>query len=425
MNHSSVIENVKLKYFTAWGAIAFLSLSAVCGAAESSLQLSEVIQNTLDHNPELKTQRASVEADEAVQKSAPSIPPPTLFLGAMGTRPLQSNGQMENSIGVSQTIPFPTKLTSESKEKRLEAEASEARLSAKTLELTASAKAAFYDLYGMRKKIELLEEKKTIFEDHSKRLRASALSDRIVQGHRVWVLTEIALIENDLIAAHEGEQISQGKLNVVMGNTPEKKLPELKDPPLSELPKTQELSGSHPEVRTLELKKNAAEAAVTGAKSLWLPDLSLQYRNARRFDGLMPNYSEVSVGVTLPFLFFWEPKGLASAASARAQAASFKVEKVRQDLKQDLLEARARAASLRARLLNYDNKILPQAGKRMTIAHGLVPSDMESLREHREAMESLVDLRLSELSIRVDYEKAIAKLESLLSTGDTAKEKQE
>ena len=331
---------------------------------------------------------------------------------------------MENSIGVRQMIPFPTKLTAESKEKNLEARAADSRLEARILEITAEAKEVFFELYGIRKKIEFLEEKKKIFEDHYKRLRASALSDRIVQAHRLWVQTEIALIENDLIAAHESERVGQGKLNVVMGISPDQSIAQLEELPPSSLPKDQTLSPSHPELQSAEYSKAAAEKALSGSRSLWLPDLSFQYRSARRFDGLMPNYSEVMVGVTLPFLFFWEAKGEVSAAHARAQAAANQVEKVRLDLQQDVLESRARAESLRAQLANYDTKIIPQAEKRSRIAHGLVPSDPESLMEHREAMESLVQLRLAEVSIRVDYEKSVAKLERLLARGTESKETQ-
>jgi outer membrane protein TolC len=324
---------------------------------------------------------------------------------------------MENSVGIEQTIPFPTKLTSEAKEKGFAAEAAEVTLQAEVLRLTAAAKASFYDLYEARKKIELLDRKKSVFEEHYRRLRASALSDRIVQAHRVWVQTEIGLAENDLIVARENERVDEGKLNVVMGNPPERPLPDLEDPPVSALPAAGELPASHPELRSGEFREQAAAAAVTGANSRWLPDLSLHYRRAHRFDGLMPDYSEVSVGVTLPFLFFWESRGQADAASARAQTASFTLEKARQDLRMELLESRARAESLRAQLETYRAKIIPQAEARMKIAHGLVPSDMASLREHREAMESLVNLHLSALSIRVNYEKAVAKLESLLPEG--------
>jgi outer membrane protein TolC len=415
---------VKSNKFIVFALITSLGVPFTSQGADEAhpLTLDIAIKNALVQNPELNAERAKVEVSQGLKTSGAALPPPLIFVGAMGTSPLTRSGQMENSIGISQTIPFPTKLISESKEKKFMAEAAEAKLQARVLELTASVKSLFYEFYGAQKKTELLKQKKSVFEEHNQRLRTSALADRIVQGHRVWVQTEISLVENELIEARESEKISQGKLNVVMGNSPDQNLPQVEAPPVTELPSEQSLSASHPELQSFEFSQHAAEAALTGAKSLWLPDLSIQYRNARRFDGLMPNYSEISVGITLPFLYFWQPSGQAHAANARLQEASFELEKVRQDLKMDLLEARARAESLKAQLSNYDSKIVPQAEKRMKIAHGLVPSDMASLTEHRDAMESVVNLQLSELSTRVNYEKAVAKLESLLSNKSKTKE---
>ncbi|MBC7397611.1 MAG: hypothetical protein H7333_09225, partial [Bdellovibrionales bacterium] len=70
-------------------------------------------------------------------------------------------------------------------------------------------------------------------------------------------------------------------------------------------------------------------------------------------------------------------------------------------------------ASTHAQLLNFENRIIPQAEKRMRIAQGLVPSDMESLNEHRDAMDGVISLKLAALKSRVDYEKALALMDSL------------
>ena len=119
------------------------------------------------------------------------------------------------------------------------------------------------------------------------------------------------------------------------------------------------------------------------------------------------------MGVTLPVLFFWQPASQVSEASARVEESEANLVKTKNELKLQLLESRARAESLHEQILNYEQNILPQAEKRMKIAHGLVPSDVESLTEHRDALESVINLKMAALMLRVDYEKAIARLESL------------
>ena len=396
-----------------------------CFADEQELSLSRDLEIAAIHHPDVNAQKARVDEAQSIKQSSPSLPPPTIFGSVMGSNgPLNSNGRMENSFGISQTIPFPTKLKSESKVRNYEASVAEANLQSENLKIRTEAKSAFFELYGARKKIALLEEKKIVFEEHNQRVRSTTLSDRIMQGHRIWVQTEIDLVSNDLIIAKEEEQVASGKLNVAMGNDPSLAISELEEPPLSELPNTSAgIQSSYPELHSLELSQGAAQASISQAKSLWFPDLSISYRNARRFDGVMPNYSEVTVGLTLPFLFFWETNGQVGSANARARETELKIVKTKNNLNMQFLEARVRANSLKEQYSNYETKILPQAEKRMRIAHGLVPSDMESLNEHRDAMDSVIKLKLSALNLRIEYEKAVSKLENLLSGSVSTQER--
>lgn len=401
--------------YTATLALTALTLlGGVARASDESLSLESALEIADQSHPSLVASQARARGSEAMSDSAPSLPPPTIFGSVMGSNgPFNSAGRMENSIGITQTIPFPTKLTSESKVRSLEADAARTSLEAERLKIRAEAKAAFYELYGARKAVDLLEDKKSIFEEHNKRVRATTLSDRIMQAHRIWIETELDLVENELVTAKEEVRIACGRLNVAMGRDPFLAVPPLQEPPLSELPTNPSNISAHPEIHSLELTKNAAEASISQAKSLWLPDLTVSYRNARRFDGLMPNYSEVTVGVTLPFLFFWETKGQVASANSKAEEAQATIRKEKNGLLMELFEAQTRAESLKEQLSNFDTKIIPQAERRMKIAHGLVPSDMESLNEHRDAMESVVKLKLAALKLRIDYEKSVARLERL------------
>jgi len=59
-------------------------------------------------------------------------------------------------------------------------------------------------------------------------------------------------------------------------------------------------------------------------------------------------------------------------------------------------------------------KVLPQAQKRQHIAHGIAPTDFETLMEHRDALESYVNLKLKHTELRADYEKALVDYQALL-----------
>ena len=379
------------------------------------MSLEQAIALAQAQHPDAQLRKARSTETIALKESSPNLPPLTLFGSVMGSNgPINSNGRMENSFGLSQTIPFPSKLSSESKVRKLEADSANVAISAEELRIEAQVKADFFNLFAAREKQVLLNQKAMIFEEHNRRVRATTLTDRIMQAHRIGIQTELDLVQNEIIVAQEEEKIAAGRFNLSMGIDPSTSVPKLLVPAISPLPNFElKFSDSHPQLNALELSQSAAQASVAQAKTLWLPDLSFTYRNARRFDGVMPNYSELTMGITLPFLFFWQASGQVSAASARAQMAGAQIQKVRNELSLELLEAKARVASTHAQLLNFENRIIPQAEKRMRIAQGLVPSDMESLNEHRDAMDGVISLKLAALKSRVDYEKALALMDSL------------
>lgn len=390
-------------------------LTIADAAAGQKLSLSNVIELAAKNHPEIEVLKAKVSQTEARRQVGPSIPPPMVSLGTMGERGPFS-GVMENSIELSQTIPFPTKLTSESKERSLEQKAAEAQLEARLLSLRTEAKAAYLELYRAREQITLLEEKRLALENHAKRIRSATLSDRMAQAHVIRIQTEIELSQNEIAKARQTETVSQGTLNVVMATDPTTPVPNLEPPPLSDLPKTIESTTSvaqHPQLRALRSSTEAFEAGEDLAKSAWLPDFTIKYRYNRRYDGVMPNNSEVMLGVELPFLFFWQPQGRIAEARAQSEGARSQARQTENELKLKLLKTRSEAESFRTQLLNFSNQIIPQALRRMKLAHSASPTDMESLNEHRESMQSYVELKLAALNLRVDYEKAISELEAL------------
>lgn len=391
-------------------------LARADAATQQKLSLYSMIDLAAKNHPEIEALRAKLAQSEARRQVGPSVSPPMVSLGTMGSQGPFS-GLMENSIELSQTIPFPTKLTAESREKAAEQKAAEAQLEARLVSLRAEAKATYLELYRARERVGLLEEKKQTLENHSKRIRSVTLSDRMVQAHLIRIQTEIGLAQNEIEKARQSEKVSEGTFNVVLGRDPTTPVPALELPPLSELPRAVGSSDSiarHPQLRALESATEASEAAVTRAKSTWLPDFTLKYRYNRRYDGVMPNNSEVMVGVELPFLFFWQPSGRVAEAQAKEQEVRSQARQVENELKLRLVKARSEAESLRAQLLTFSNQILPQAKKRMKVAHSVAPTDMESLTEHRESMESYVELQLAALDMRVNYEKAVSELEALV-----------
>ncbi len=387
-------------------------------ATGEKLSLSSVIEEALKNYPEIVALSAKVSQAEARRGAGPFLPPPMLSVSRMGERSLVGN-LMESSIEFSQVVPFPTKLIAESHQREAEQRAVEEELRSRSLGVRVDAKAAFIELYRAREQITLQEEKRRVFETHARRIGSLTLSDRMTQTHQIRIQTEIELARNDLEIARQEEKVAQGELNVVMGRDPESPIPDLEVPSLTEFPKSLIESASesklaeHPQLRSLHATAEALDASLSRAKSNWLPDFFLRYRYNWRFDGVMPNNAEMMVGVDLPFLFFWQPKGRVAEARAQLEEVQAQSHQSENSLRLRLLKARSQAVRFHAQVESFTHQILPQARKRMKIAHSITPTDMESLNEHLESMQSWVSLQLAALVARVEYEKAVAMLESL------------
>ena len=129
-------------------------------------------------------------------------------------------------------------------------------------------------------------------------------------------------------------------------------------------------------------------------------------------------YNELMVGITLPFVFFWEPYSSSSSAAKSRLAGEYEFEKQKRVFESDKVILLSRLESLKKQIDNLNNKLIPRAEKRMKLVHNLAPRDMETILDHRETMEAFPDLKLKSLDLRMDYELAISSLEKYSSNKD-------
>ena len=116
-------------------------------------------------------------------------------------------------------------------------------------------------------------------------------------------------------------------------------------------------------------------------------------------------YNELMVGVTLPFVFFWEPSSISNGATKSRLAGEYEFEKQKRILDSDKVILFSRLESLKKQIDNLNNKLIPRAEKRMKLVHNLAPRDMETIQDHRETMETFPDLKLKSLDLRMAYDR--------------------
>lgn len=385
----------------------FLNLCALSSVAwaEDKLSLQGFVSKVQAQNLDLKMEQAKVQTADA-QSSTINLPPPMVSFSKL----TEKEGSSAQGFEVSQTIPFPSKIVKNKTARNLETQTQKVTLSSKQQELLSEAKLTFYEYWAASEKIKILRQKNAILSSHLRLARAGVRSDSSMKLHFMKTESDIDLLENELEVANQDLEEKRLKIAILMDLPSSTKIPEPEEPPLSPLPLASSSSQDSPQLKVSELQLQTLSARESEAKQSWFPDLTLTYKEMGATQ-MMPQYSEIMVGFTLPFLFPWEPSAESKKASSERLESELRHEKLKKEVDSSKTLAWTRANSLKKQFTTLQEKIIPKAHKRMQLVQNIAPRDMESLQDHRETMEAYNDLQLKVLELRLSYEKSLTELQ--------------
>jgi outer membrane protein TolC len=382
---------------------AFALLIALPTLAQERLTFDEFLNQALAQNLQLKIESAKSQATHANAKAL-NIPPPMVGYMSM----TDQSGSSASGFEISQSIPFPTKISSDHSARKFEAAAQDESRMAAEAEIRAKAKVLFTQLWISQQRENALREKKSIIESHIKLSRAEVRSDSFLRIHLLKAESDRDLLENEILAADqlvlESRAEAANFLNIDVATFH----PALEEPPLTEIPEEKTLASPH-QLEAARLMFESFKAQESEAKSDWFPDLNLRYREIGQTQ-LMPKTSEITIGISVPFIFPWDVSAKSGAASGQRLQSQLVFEREKRTIDSERTVLIEKARSLRKQLDLITQKLLPRAEKRMKIVHNLAPRDMETLQDHRETMEAFPDLKLKALDLRGQYEAAVGKL---------------
>lgn len=393
-------------------SVFFLSLST---AAETKLSLDDFLRTVKSENLNLRTEVAKEEAADA-KATGIDLPPP--MIGAIQMK--EKNRDTASGFEISQTIPFPTKISNDRSARKFEAATQREERKAKEQEVVAEARLLFLSLWAAQERVSLLREKKAVIERHIRLSRAAARSDSFLKIHVLKAESDLDELENEILSEEQGLKQKQAEMAEFINTNPENFLPVAAEPPLTPLPESSALGGSH-QLEASRLMLEGSKSRESEAKSSWFPELNIRYKKMGE-TSMTPEYSEIMVGASLPFVYFWEPKAASRSATADRLQAELAYSKERRRVETAKTVSRTKAEALKKQLENLKTKLLPRAEQRMKLVHNLAPRDMETLDDHRETMESFPDLKLKALELRMQYEEAAAELQKFVVQKETSHE---
>jgi outer membrane protein TolC len=410
-------------------ARALLLIVAVPGAAFSqsvpdTLRLDDALALARGANPALRAARLEADAAAARVSPAGALPDPALQL-SLDNRPVNGFGTLDpmtmNTVQLTQTLPWPGKLSFGQARARGLAEAG--RLDADEVEvaLIASVKSAYYQFAYMDRALVVMIQTRDLLRGF---LEVSTAMYSVGTGLQQDVLqaqVAVARMTEDITMVTQDRLAMSSRLNALLGRDATVPVGRVVLPAVGDtLPSVDSLmalaAARRPALAAARQRVAAAQAGYRAARRGLYPDVmvGISYGQRPRYDDM----ASLMVGVSLPL---WAAsRQLAERRETRAMEAA---EEARQrDLYNEtyagLAELRARAERARNLSQLYAGSILPQA-------RASVDAAFASYRVGQVNFMSLVDNQMTvnryaieSLRLIAEYQDARARIEALVGAGD-------
>ncbi len=397
--------------------------SATEEPTEANLDLSVLIREAVDHNPEIQAAEQRYRAAQARPSQAGSLPDP-MIEGAYHNEPITpfTLGRSDFSFlrfGASQEVPFPGKLSLREDMAARDAEREEQMLRATTLSVISRLTVTYADLAFTYQALEILRRNKSFLQDLQKSSEARYQVGQGIQQDVIKSQVEVSLLTSRLMQLESKREELRATINGLLNRPSLAPLGKPVPLPQSRFTLTvedvQALALKHsPELKGAELAIARNELTLSLAQREYYPDLVFKadYMNKA---ARLPEW-EVGVGVKVP-LYFWRKQryGVLEAAAGVCEARN-----TRQNVIQNLLArikdlyVQARTAEQLATL--YHTAIIPQSRLSFeSAAAGYTVGKVDFLT----LLNNILVLREAELSYeeqRTEFAKSMAQLEEIVGT---------
>lgn len=400
------MQITRFRIFAAKFEVVFLlSLFVPVNAARAvgNLSLDEFVERAVKNNLDLRLAEAEVGKAKA-HSSGVRIPAPQIALNQMN----MNGGGTARGWQVSQSIPFPTKIHADYRARETALQGETQRFVAKSQEIKAMARYIYFFVWQAQERERILQEKEGLLKKHLSVARSVARSDTFSQIHLLKVESEIDQLKNELTSV---EQVQKERMTIAaqfLDADPAEFSFQATDPGLAVLPQIGDIV-SIPQVKALEHQVQTLTAREREKKTNWLPEVNVSYNHMEQ-TMRFPEFNQITVGVTLPFLYFWQPKSNVGQAIADKHVAEIELQKTKRSIQADKVNLTQTIESLKKQIVLLSNDVLQRAYKRKKLFEYISPRDLSSLQEHLDTYLSIPNIQLQILALKEKYEQATAQL---------------
>ncbi len=403
--------------------------------------LADFVSEVLERSPRLARARAEAAAMEVRAPQVRALPDPVASLTLFLLPPETRVGPQRLTVGVSQALPWWSKLELRERDALYQAAAARAQVDAERLKLLTEARTLAYELAFTVELATIARQERDHLRRHEEAAQARYAAGVGLQQAVIKVQAEITRAEQRLLEIEQRRRSLVSRLNALRERPADTAVPAVTLPEISASDLTlSEFDGAsfgdlladlraaarvqRPELVALQAQLQAAEARVELAQKRRLPDFTvgLGYTVVDRRDDAPgranppPDNGEdilaITGGVRLPL---WRESLAASLEEAlqRQRVLEFAERQLHSDIERDLGDLLSRLPLLHEQCRLFDRVLLLQAEEALHSAETAYATGKTDVLNLLDAEHVLFDVRRGRLRARADFVVALAQLEGV------------
>lgn len=393
--------------------------------------LGDLIEYAYQENPSIQVAREAWQATIESFRVATGYPDPELMM-TFFPDPLETRlGPQDWNASISQTIPFPGKLSKAGEVVEAEARIAKLYLDMTIRDVIVSIRESFYELIYIRKAKQVADQNMKLLEHLRKTGETAYAQDRATLLDMVKAQSQVGQLRYDILLLDDLEKTEIARLNGLLNRQPDVAIGNLQPEP--DLPIAYRLEEIYPLAEThqqeiqmaiVEVEKAGKKVELARYENLPNFKLGLFYAGIGTPDVASPppdagdDAIGIQAGVSLPI---WFGKNKGRVARARAEMKKAEAAKTAR-----VTDTRTRIRAVYFRLQNsqrlielYRNDLLPQAAKAMEIAETWFREKQASFSDFIEAQSVWYNFQLALARAKADYGKYLARLERIVGQSVT------
>ncbi len=402
------------------------SPNAGSGSAEHKFRgdVEGYVKYAMEESPSL---RASFQWWRSLVHSisrARRLPEPKISYGFFLLSVETRVGPQRHRVGLSQTFPWPTKLTSGADAVAARARAAQHRFDAAAFDLRARVSQRYWYLWLIREKKTIRNELLDIAQRSSETVQARLVVGDAALSDQQQVDLFITRLEDSIASLEQEEIVASARLASAVGAsiglaTPTAEATPMEALPIEDIEMLRASALEHPQLDSFELRAQGSEAQARSVEAERFPSITLGVDWIEVGEASMPDVEEsgrdalvLGVGLSLPL---WQRSYKESVDASLAEAAAHRAEgRAAADQALFRLEKSYSGVGDSYRRIGlHRHTLIPQASAALDSVLGAYSSGRAGVASVLMAEQELLEIRIALVQAQADHQISWAWLEAL------------